>query len=456
MKYFIKYWYRIVLGLGVALYAAIFSYFSLLRYDSFWTGLDLGNMDQTVWNTLHGSFFSLSNNGVLMTRLAVHADFLLVLFAPFYAMWASPKLLLIMQSIYLGLGMIPAFLIARHLLKRTELALGIALLYSFNTLIQWVNMFDFHMVSLVAPLFLLIWYFWLKKQWRGYWVCFAALLLTKEEIGLLMVMFGLLQLVTSKERVIGFTTAIIGLSYSFIMIFIFMPLVSVQDSHWFWSWYEVRNWFSDPSISAYIILLLKSFGFLPLLGAPWLVLAVPELFINLSSRHVEMQSIRFHYTTVFVPVFTIASIYGLLLLARLPKVSVRYAQSGVLILAVAVALRVTYHYGPLPTTESCWCYPYLVSENDRSFEKVLRSIPQTASVTSSPELHAHLTHRQEAYVLPYATDSADFIALIDQVRSIDVLGSKPEELALIQKLESERKYVRLWHGGHYYLYKKLP
>lgn len=454
MNYLIRHWYRIVLGLGVILYAGIFSYFSLLRYDSFWTGMDLGNMDQTVWNTVHGAFFSLSNNGMLTTRLAVHADFLLILIAPFYAVWANPKLLLILQSIYLGLGMIPAFLVARHVLKRTELAIGIALLYSLNTLIQWVNLFDFHMVSLVVPLFLLVWYLWLKKRWTWYWVCIVVLLLTKEEIGLLMVMFGLLQLVTSKERVIGLITAIIGLSYSFIMIFVLMPLVSIQDSHWFWSWYEIRNWSSDPAIRDYIFLLCRSFGFLPLLGAPWLVLAVPELFINLSSRHVEMQSIHFHYTTVFIPVFTIASIYGLAYLRRISQRFGKVLQSVALVVALMITIRVTYHYGPLPITESCWCYPYRVSDIDRQFEQVLRSIPETASVTSSPELHAHLTQRRDAYVLPYATDSADFIALIDQVRSVDVLGPKPEELALIQRLEQEKNYIRVWHAGNYYLYRK--
>lgn len=454
MRYFTRYWHRIVLGIIVVLYAGIFSYYSLLRYDSFRTGMDLGNMDQTVWNTLHGNFFSLSNNGMLTTRLAVHADFLLVLFAPLYAVWASPKLLLILQSIYLGLGIIPAFLVARHVLKRTELAIGIVFLYSLNTLIQWVNMFDFHMVSLVAPLLLLVWYLWMKKRWTWYWVCIAVLLLTKEEIGLLILMFGIVQLITSKERVVGMTTAIIGLSYSFIMIFVLMPLVSIQDSHWFWSWYEIRNWVSDPAIRDYIFLLCRSFGFLPLLGAPWLVLAVPELFINLSSRHLEMQSIRFHYTTVFIPVFTIASIYGLSYLSRISQRFGKAFQSVTLVVALMITIRVTYHYGPLPVTESCWCYPYQVSKVDRQFEQVLRTIPETASITSSPELHAHLTQRREAYVLPYATDSADFIALIDQVRSVDVLGPKPEELALIQRLEQERKYIRVWHAGNYYLYRR--
>ncbi len=456
MKYITRYWYRIVLGIIVVLYAGIFSYFSLLRYDSFWTGMDLGNMDQTVWNTLHGNFFSLSNNGMLMTRLAVHADFLLVLFAPLYAVWASPKVLLTVQSIYLGLGAIPAFLIAQRVLRNHMLSIGISILYVLNPLIQWVTIFDFHMVSLVAPLFLLMWYLWLERRWRWYWMCVVLLLLTKEQIGVMIFLVGLTQLIVSKERVVGLITAVVGLGYSYLMIFILMPVVSIGDTHWFWSWYTVRNWIFDPTIQEYITLLFKSFGFLPLLGAPWLLLAIPDLFINLSSSHLEMQSIRFHYTAVFIPIFTIASIYGLSFVGRMRIPYRRVVQIVILSTAIILTARVNYHYGPLPTTESCWCYPYQVTDIDRRFEQVLRSIPSSASVTSSPELHAHVTHRRDAYVLPYATDSADFIALIDQVRSVDVLGPKPEELALIQRLDRERKYIRVWHTGHYYLYKKLP
>ena len=63
-------------------------------------------MEQTIWNTLHGHIFEFTNpNGTtIVSRLAFHADFILVLLAPIYALWQDPRLLLLIQTAILGLG----------------------------------------------------------------------------------------------------------------------------------------------------------------------------------------------------------------------------------------------------------------------------------------------------------------------------------------------------------------
>jgi uncharacterized membrane protein len=47
---------------------------NILRHDAFASGLDLGNMDQTVWNTLHGRWFSLTTEGGTVSRFFHHAE----------------------------------------------------------------------------------------------------------------------------------------------------------------------------------------------------------------------------------------------------------------------------------------------------------------------------------------------------------------------------------------------
>ena len=82
-----KHRYAITLVVFITLYVAYFTTASFLRYDNFFTGrFDLGNMDQTVWNTIHGRIFQLTDpNGTTnISRLAFHADFILVLIAPLY------------------------------------------------------------------------------------------------------------------------------------------------------------------------------------------------------------------------------------------------------------------------------------------------------------------------------------------------------------------------------------
>src|ERR1051325_610728 len=89
-------WQEYLLALFALLYSIYFTLASFLRYINYYTGrFDLGNMSQTVWNTVHGNFFILTNpNGTSeISRLAFHADFILVLLAPFYLIWEDPRML---------------------------------------------------------------------------------------------------------------------------------------------------------------------------------------------------------------------------------------------------------------------------------------------------------------------------------------------------------------------------
>src|SRR5471030_1082211 len=95
-----KHRYAITLTVLIALYIAYFTFASFLRYDSFFTGrFDLGNMDQTVWNTIHGRIFQLTDpDGTnIISRLSIHADFLLIFISPLYLLWSDPRMLLLLQ-----------------------------------------------------------------------------------------------------------------------------------------------------------------------------------------------------------------------------------------------------------------------------------------------------------------------------------------------------------------------
>ena len=46
-------------------YMVDMSYQAILRYETFKAGaFDLGNMDQVLWNTLHGRFFQFTNQAI--------------------------------------------------------------------------------------------------------------------------------------------------------------------------------------------------------------------------------------------------------------------------------------------------------------------------------------------------------------------------------------------------------
>src|SRR5579884_2639805 len=105
----------ILLALAMLIYALVMSYESVLRYDTFKaTAFDLGNMDQVLWNTLHGRWFQFTNQAIDWygppTRLAVHFEPIIVPLSLIYAFGADPRILLVFQTLALVAGALPFFL----------------------------------------------------------------------------------------------------------------------------------------------------------------------------------------------------------------------------------------------------------------------------------------------------------------------------------------------------------
>ncbi len=100
----------------ILIFALIFSLLAIAQHRAYLTnGLDLGNVDQALWNTAQGRFLSFTLMAPLQSRLALHVEPILLLFVPFY--WINlgdPELLLIAQAAIVALGAWPLYQIASH------------------------------------------------------------------------------------------------------------------------------------------------------------------------------------------------------------------------------------------------------------------------------------------------------------------------------------------------------
>src|SRR5689334_3341565 len=149
-----------LLALFTVVYAIEMSHQALLRYDTFKaTAFDLGNMDQVLWNTLHGRLFAFTNQGIDWygppTRLAVHFEPIILPLSVLYFFHSDPRILLIFQTLALSTGSLPVFLITRKLVPEWPLVAAVmAGSYLFSPTLIGVNLFDFHVVALVTPLLL--------------------------------------------------------------------------------------------------------------------------------------------------------------------------------------------------------------------------------------------------------------------------------------------------------------
>ncbi len=473
-KFISKYSYEIVLTLLFTAYAIYFSKISILRYEHYYTGrFDLGNMAQTVWNTLHGRLFEFTNpDGVeIVSRLAFHADFLLILLAPFYLIWEDPRMLLIVQTIVVAAGAFFVYALANNILKNKAVALTFAFIYLINPSVQRANIYDFHAVTLATTFLLGAFYFLLKKQ-NLFFILFAFLAgITKEQIWAIIALFGLYALLIQKEKKLGIAVFFISSFLFYFLIWHAIPSAS-DGSHFALSYYSENGEIDSPSkllkgflvdpAKTYSLLttesrinylhsLFKPLGYLSLVSPLYLIFAIPDLAINLLSTKPQLHQIYYQYTAAITPFLFIAAIFTVeFIKKRWQSLPI----SVIIIYLLSLSLYSAYLYGPLPGSKE----PNLDMltkplENKKDLDSFLASIPENASVSASNNIGSHLAHRRYLFTLPYGWDQADYVIFnLDDPNAMPSLSAHKEMLIVLLN----RGYIKIYDDGKIFGLKKNP
>src|SRR5579871_5805456 len=345
----LAWWLTILLMVS---YMALLGLWSLYRYWTFEAqAYDLGNMDQVIWNTLHGRFFVFTNRGWDYygppTRLAIHVEPILLPLSLLYLIHSSPETLLIFQTLALGLGAIPVFLLARHWLPRWPLV-GVLLVitYLFAPALMGENLFDFHPVALATPLLLAAMLAMEKRRYGWFLLAAGLAAMCKEDIGISVAMLGIYiafwqggpREAAKGRRWLGLLTAGVSLAWSAICFLVIIPhfLDSPQVGNNYWERYAglgstpgqailhliTQPWLIFVTILTldklrYILGLLLTGGLLGLLFAPVaLIPGLPELAINVLSDKPAQYSGVYHYNAVMVAFLLVATILGTAKVAR--------------------------------------------------------------------------------------------------------------------------------------------
>ena len=312
------------------------SYQAILRYETFKAGaFDLGNMDQVLWNTIHGRFFQFTNQAIDWygppTRLAIHFEPIILPLSLLYAFHADPRILLVFQTLALGSGALPVFLLTRRYIPEWPIfAPLMATAYLLSPALVGLNIFDFHPVSLATPLLL---YAILALTYKRYvWFLIACILacMCKEDIPLTVALLGILVIWKYKLPRLGTALFIGGLLWSFLAFKVIIPhfYPGVQANNY---WYRYEALGSSPGAAVanivihpwllfttfftidrfyYLFGLVRSVGFLPLLAPVWLLPALPSLAVNILSTDPLLYSGVYHYNAAIIPFVMLSAIHG--------------------------------------------------------------------------------------------------------------------------------------------------
>lgn len=469
-NYMFKHAHEITLWLSIIVYDLYFSSVSILRYQKFFAGkFDLGNMDQVVWNTLQGNVFQFTNpNGITnMSRLGFHADFILILLAPFYLIWSDPRMLLLMQTIILSLGALFVFLIAKNVLKNKNIALALSISYLLNPGVELSNLYDFHGVVL-ATTFLLGAFYFLQKKSYGPFILFLTLgAITKEQVWVVAAIFGLYVFWTYKKRLLGFIIFFTSLMFFYYLIWKGIPTARGGE-HFALTYYSefgdsptrvIANLIFSPmkTISTlanaeritYLYQVISPLGFLSLLSPLYLIFATGDFAINLLSNNAQLHQIYYQYTAVITPFIFISSIFGIkFLLNRFPQVPAHMFTAYIILWALLSA----YFFGPLPGAQNP-NLDMITVKKDHSEEVniFLKNIPHDKKVAATNNIGAHVTQRKYVYTIPLGLNDADVILF-----KIDDPYSQPPPLVLkklINQLLANKNYKLIYKVGDFYAFE---
>jgi uncharacterized membrane protein len=176
-------------------FAVFFSWLSIQRYDAFLMhALDMGNMDQAVWNTLHGHLFYFTNMRAPLakeawgttTRLSFHIEPILLPLSLTYLIHAGPQTLIVVQAALVALGAPAACRLALDVTGNKALAVAAPIAYLLSPALQAATLYEFHAVTLAAPALLWAIVYLEERKYTRFALCALIAISCKEEIGLIV------------------------------------------------------------------------------------------------------------------------------------------------------------------------------------------------------------------------------------------------------------------------------
>jgi uncharacterized membrane protein len=326
----------VLLILLMLAYALDMSLQTIWRYETFKaTAFDLGNLDQVMWNTIHGRWFEFTNRAIDYfgppTRLAVHFEPIIVPLSLLYVFGADPRILLVFQTLVLVVGALPVFLLTRHFLPQWPLlAPAMAFAYLLSPALLGVNLFDFHPVSLATPALLFALLALTHKRYGWFLLACLIAAASKEDVPFVIGMLGILLIWKYKLPRLGTLLLVGGFLWGLIAFEVIIPhfYPGAQSNNFIYRYAALGNSPSQIILNLllhpwlifttfftldrlyYLIGLFRSTGFLSLLAPEWLLGALPNLAVNLLSTDSLTYSGVYHYNAAIIPFVMFSAIQG--------------------------------------------------------------------------------------------------------------------------------------------------
>jgi len=424
--------YFIVWGMIVA-YVVVFSYLSILRYESYQTSAyDLGTMIQVIWNTSRGWILQDSiNMGYPMTRFwMAHWEFIFILIAFIYRIFSHAYTILILQTAVVALGALPLYWLGKKIVHDKATAATFSFAYLMYPAIQNANLADVHGVTFAASLLIFTFYFLIKQNIKLFYVFAVLALMCREDSALILIMMGLYSIFVLKQTKHGLIIATVCVVWFAIWLFrlkiraiLGLPefdIMAGADTHWS----HLRQLSHDPLYLfkflakkyniLYFVFLFAPILFLSFFEWKVLFIAAPIFAINLLSSYFYTHDVEHYYSATITPFVFISAIYGMEKVYQFfrRKLGHRYKERAIrenvlsILSTLMLVLAVVFFFIKSNALDFRF---WKITDHHRVLNRIIKTIPEQSSLSAEHRLIPQAAKRHELYVFNDNVGKVEYI-----------------------------------------------
>ena len=375
----------------------------------------------------------------LLSHFAIHFSPIYYLLLPIYAIFSSPKTLLICQVLIVASGVIPLYLICKNLKLSNATTMAMCVVYTFSPALIMSTFFDFHENKFLVPL--VLWLLWAieKGNLPLMYVFMALNLMIKEDSFIYVSSIALFVIFSKKVRfskkankekslvLHGIIMLVIALVYFFIVSTMMKKygsgIMEYRYDNIMMNVDEgllnvVKTILLDPALAISEAFTEDKFLFflqmtVPLLMLPFatkkishVFLLIPFFMVNLISDYSYQTQLGYQYVCGVTSLLVYASVLNL---SELNCSLKKYVASTSM--CISMIIGTMYAYGKL-----CY-YDSFCNNGDRIHRtnQMISLIPQDASVEATTYFIPQLSARDEIYHMVSPTDKVignmDFVVL---------------------------------------------
>lgn len=205
----------IVAGVLLIGFTIVVSVASIARYNAYLPhNFDLGIFTQMFENMrTTGVPDTTVERNVLMSHFGVHFSPFYYVALPLYMIYPHPEMVLIIQALFVALGIIPVVLICKKMDFSETVTIMFSIMYIFYPTLSNGCLYDFHENKFLTMLIMWTLYFIISENWIGTLIFSILTLTVKEDSAIYIIAIALYILISRKKYFFGGTLLLISFAY---------------------------------------------------------------------------------------------------------------------------------------------------------------------------------------------------------------------------------------------------